>query len=262
MLTVDSVREIFDYGAESGALLWRKKVSDKVVVGARAGCIQGGKYLRVMVNKTRYNCMHIVWAYSYGVWPTTTIKPANGDYEDLRLINLVEQVRCPKSAPLTAERLRNVLDYIPETGGFEWAVSMGNGGGVAGRDAGSDHRHGYRMITIDGERYLAHRLAFFYMTGRMPTEHIDHINGQKDDNRWQNLREATRSQNGANRGANKRNTSGYKGVTWDKNRSKWSAAIMCQGQPYNLGGFDTPEEAHEAYKKAAGALFGDFARSA
>lgn len=90
-------------------------------------------------------------------------------------------------------------------------------------------------------------------------EFVDHINNNPLDNRRSNLRLATPSQNLGNRVRNKNNTSGYKGVTWNKQTHRWKAAIQAQGKARHLGYFSTPEEAHEAYCKAAKELFGEFA---
>ena len=88
----------------------------------------------------------------------------------------------------------------------------------------------------------------------------DHINHNTLDNRDENLRIATRSENGRNRGANANNTTGFKGVTWDKDRMKWRARIMLNRKMIHLGLFVTPEAAHSAYCEAAKQYHGDFAQ--
>lgn len=93
-------------------------------------------------------------------------------------------------------------------------------GEIAGYDAG-----GYRNIRIDGRAYRVHRLAWLWMTGEWPDPECDHINTVKNDNRWFNLRKATRGQNAANRNANSTSWTGQKGVTWDKRNSKWMGTI-------------------------------------
>jgi hypothetical protein len=99
------------------------------------------------------------------------------------------------------------------------------------------------------------------MTGDCPKE-VDHINGDPTDNRWSNLREATPQQNKFNRGTCKSNKSGFKGVSRHKQNGNWVAEITHNYRKYHIGCFDTPEEAHEAYKKAAYILHGEFARAA
>ena len=136
---------------------------------------------------------------------------------------------------LTQLRLKEMLEYNQKTGEFLWKKKPNKRivvGGVAGRVI----THGYKGITIDGVSYLAHRLAFFYMTGETPNE-IDHINHDRADNRWSNLRESTRLKNSRHLRLDRRNKSGCNGVTWDKKRKDWYVRINArQGmKALNLG---------------------------
>ena len=98
------------------------------------------------------------------------------------------------------------------------------------------------------------------MTGAWPKDQIDHVNGDRSDNRFCNLREATNSQNQANRRCEATSTSGVKGVSWDRRCRRWQAQISINGKPKHLGGFTSKEEAARAYAAAAIALRGEFAR--
>jgi len=121
---------------------------------------------------------------------------------------------------LTAERLREVLRYEPETGVFVWRVRAARRihvGAVAGNISPSS---GYRFIGVDCRLYGAHRLAWLYMTGEWPKHQVDHVNMDCADNRWANLRDATCSQNTANSCVRINNKSGFKGVSWDKRRRR------------------------------------------
>jgi hypothetical protein len=161
---------------------------------------------------------------------------------------------------ITAERLRELLNYDPATGQFTWLVKPSpriRVGGVAGHE----RPDGYRQIGLDRRLYLTHRLVWLYMTGEWPLDQIDHINGDRADNRWLNLRPATCSQNKANSGAARNNTSGFKGVSWHSRWLKWRTNITVNGRQRSLGYFDCPAEAHEAYVRAAEKHFGKFARS-
>lgn len=160
---------------------------------------------------------------------------------------------------LTQDRLREVLNYNPETGAFTWTLPRR--GVQVGRECGRlSKQHGYRDIGIDMAQYRAQRLAFLYMLGRWPVGDVDHINGDKTDNRWVNLREATRSQNSSNvKIGKRRNTSGLIGVTWDKARNLWRAQIRQNGRKVNLGRYKEREDAALAHDRAAVAAFGEFA---
>ncbi len=138
---------------------------------------------------------------------------------------------------LTAQQLRELLDYDPETGIFTWRVRRG-GLASAGSIAGSLCTDGYLQIKINGRPYNAHRLAWVYAYNTWPADQLDHINGIRDDNRLANLREATNSQNQQNQSIRRDNKSGHPGVYWDKRARKWRAQIMVDGKRVNLGSFD------------------------
>lgn len=163
---------------------------------------------------------------------------------------------------LTAERIREVLSYDPETGVFTWRISPSTRVKV-GDVAGHIDIKGYRRISIGRKVYKAHRLAFLWMTGEWPkTKEVDHADDNHDNNRWHNLREATNSQNQANTRLRTSNKSGFKGVSFSQPAKKWLAVIYHQGSRYQLGFFDNPEDASAAYQSAAQRLFGEFHRAA
>jgi hypothetical protein len=150
---------------------------------------------------------------------------------------------------LTQERLKELLSYDPETGVFVWVVKPSKRTKI-GSVAGSFRLDGYRQIQIDGAQFRAHRLAWFYMTREFPPDEIDHINRDRADNRFVNLRAVTGSENQHNSGKPKDNTSGYRGVSYDKRDKKWRASIRLNNVLKNLGYFPTPEEANVAYLAA------------
>jgi len=164
---------------------------------------------------------------------------------------------------LTLERLKERLDYSPETGIFVWRETfsgMCRKGWPAGRQ-GTGKAAGYMRINVDGVEYKAHRLAWFYVTGEWPKGQLDHINMVGTDNRLANLRECTQSQNKANSRVYKNSKSGVKGVTWRKDRNCWQACIQKDGKQKHLGFFGDINSAASAYKKAAEAMYGDFHRT-
>ena len=166
---------------------------------------------------------------------------------------------------LTAEYVRSILDYDPETGAFRWRARVDAPARVntrfAGKVAGSVMINGYRCISISSVRYYAHRLAWLHYYGEWPALPIDHRDGDGLNNRIANLRLATMSQNLANTGSRKSNKSGFKGVSWDKRKGKWKAEITKDGKSSFLGYFDLPAEGHAAYIAAAKRLHGEFARA-
>lgn len=163
-------------------------------------------------------------------------------------------------AALTAERLRELLHYDPETGIFRWKVARGRKA-PAGSVAGSLESKGYNQIKIDGRTYMAHRLSWLYFMERWPTDQIDHINGEKADNRFANLREATGAENSHNRRIPRHNTSGVKGVSFDKRYGKWRAELQWDGKSHYLGMFNAIEDAAAAVEAARRLHHGAFARA-
>jgi hypothetical protein len=161
---------------------------------------------------------------------------------------------------LSQARLKQLLDYDPATGHFTWRVAR-QGHARAGMRAGTIKKEkNHRQIKIDQVIYMAGPLTVLYMTGRWPKTLVDHANGIADDDRWSNIREANHSQNGANSRQWKHKKL-PKGVTWDKNRSRYMAKIRVNYRWINLGRFDTTEEAHAAYLIAARKYFREFARA-
>lgn len=146
---------------------------------------------------------------------------------------------------LTAERLRELVSYNPETGAFHWIVDKSSKA-RAGCRIGSAHTAGYLTVRVDGTAHLLHRLAWLYTHGRWPVDQIDHINGDRADNRLANLRECSNAQNCQNVRAHA-DGSGMIGASFDKRRGKWVAGIGVSGRRHFLGYFPTQREAHAAY---------------
>lgn len=149
---------------------------------------------------------------------------------------------------ITAERLREVIEYYPEDGSFRWAKSRR--GVRKGDKTGTLRPDGYIKISIDGKCYLAHRLAWLFMHGAFPENDIDHVNRKRDDNRIANLRLCTRAENLQNISVPSTNSSGFIGVRWHKQRKKWNARICVDGREVYLGVFDNRDEAIEARRVA------------
>lgn len=163
-------------------------------------------------------------------------------------------------AELILARVKELLHYDPETGAWTQKTRRKGSGLIPGEPAGCIAPSGYLMIGIDYRRYRAHRLAWLWMTGEMPAN-VDHINGNRADNRWGNLRVADQSQNTANSKRSKANTSGFKGVSRHWPSGKWQAGIVKNRRRQYLGLFETPKQAHDAYCVKAKEIYGEFART-
>ena len=116
--------------------------------------------------------------------------------------------------------------------------------------AGHLHESGYIKINFNGSVYRAHRLAFLFMGQEVPKQ-VDHMNGIRNDNRWCNLRASCYFTNSCNKGKQPSNTSGYKGVSWDRKSGKWLAQISVKNKKIYLGRYDDLETAYEVYCKSA-----------
>jgi len=154
--------------------------------------------------------------------------------------------------------LRSRFHYDPETGQFTHCVK---GCRNFGSGAGSMNGKGYMRLWLNGTTIQAHRAAWAMAYGYWPKVQIDHINGDRTDNRLANLRLASGFQNACNRPAPKTNTSGFKGVTMHVKTGKWQAQIGADGRNHYLGLFTSPDEAAAAYSAAAKRLHGAFART-
>jgi hypothetical protein len=152
------------------------------------------------------------------------------------------------------------LSYNPETGALIRKIKSGKNTrlGICG---GIDTL-GYVQVQVLGKMWRAHRLIWLLTYGEMPKFQVDHVNGVRHDNRLSNLRQASNAENMRNRGATSANTSGFKGVTFNKNSGKWMAQIMCNGKNTYLGLHSSAKLAHAAYVVAANNMHNSFARTA
>jgi hypothetical protein len=157
----------------------------------------------------------------------------------------------------TSDAVKALLAYDLNDGQFRWKHDASRRK-VSGSLAGTNRRDGYISIKVLGKSYLAHRLAWLYMTGEWPSSHVDHVNGNRSDNSWRNLRSATRLENNRNVTIRSDNKTGFKGVF--KQRNKYQAQIGINGRCVYLGIRDTPQEASRLYEAAAAQHFGEFRR--
>jgi HNH endonuclease len=255
LITAERLRELLHYDPPTGIFRWLVRPSNCVQVGAIAGGVNRGHgYLVITLDGRHYLAQRLAHLYMTGSWPQSEIIHLNLDHIDNRWVNLREATY---NSPVTAEWLRERLSYDSASGIWTWRMTRGHVavGSVAGKIDGQ----GYRAIPLDGRNYRSSRLAHLYMTGEWPKNEMDHINLNRSDDRWDNLREATPTQNRANRPAN--NKSGHlKGTYWNKRERGWHTSIRANGVRYYLGLFSTQEAAHAAYAAAAAKHFGEFGR--
>lgn len=156
---------------------------------------------------------------------------------------------------MNAESVQELFEYDSAVGRLVWKARPFErpqwNGRWAGKPAGVVGFKGYRYVRFQGRTYREHRLVWLYHYGHWPLDQIDHMNGDKSDNRIENLRDVSTSINKQNmRRPRADNTSGFLGVTWSKARHAWVAQIQVNGKNRSLGAFTTPEDAYRAYLAA------------
>lgn len=252
LLSIEDIRSQFEFDSETGSL-YRLHLRASNMRAKTGSETKGG--LIVGVNGTHEYAHRIVWALVHGEWPSKQIEHVNGNKFDNRTENL--RLRTPSEKPeFTTDRVKSVLNYDRETGRFYWKIS--NKGTIAGSEAGSTNVHGYRTITIDGKAQYAHRLAIVFETSEWPKHQVDHINGVRDDNRIENLRDVTPSRNAHNTSKlGNKNKTGFRGVA--RFGGKYIPQIMVDGVIEAIGDkmFDTAKEAAIVYEARRLELFGE-----
>lgn len=157
---------------------------------------------------------------------------------------------------LRRAQLLEYLRYNKSTGLFVWIKQPQISKKVnVGDTAGSLDSKGYVRVGLFGRQYRAHRLAWFYVTGKWPKRELDHKDRDKTNNRWRNLREATSTQNKQNQGLRRNNISGVRGVSWASDRRQWLVQITNCGVRKHLGYFDNISDARQARLAAEPSFF-------
>lgn len=152
---------------------------------------------------------------------------------------------------ITLERLQKLMNYDATSGDFYWSISINPRAPVGSMAGKKSISQGYRHISIDGVSYKAHHLVWLWFNGKLPTHQIDHINGNRLDNRIENLRDVPQRLNTWNlQSAKKNSKSGILGVDWKASHKKWRAQIRIDGRKVQIGLYDTAEDAAAAYISA------------
>ncbi len=265
--SLERLRAEFEYDPAVGLFIRKKSAkNNSIPAGSVAGKPRKTDGHRVLNFESRsYFCTMLAWFWVTGEWPKELVTHINGDVSDNRFDNLQissERRKRRASTPLTLERVRQVLDYNPDSGVLTWKVGMRKvkaGEQVTQKLCRSQK---YKRVGLDGKTYPYHKLVWFHYYGKWPSKLLDHRNGVHADNRIKNLREASTHQNIFNSKISTKNSTGFKGVsraTSKRGVVKYRSAIQAYGKNVNLGLFQTAEEAHEAYKAAAAKLHGEFA---
>lgn len=263
LITQQELKRVLHYEPATGVLTWLRPSKYKPqLIGTVAGAVSTGGYIDVHIGDRKYKGHYLAWLYVTGEWPSANILHINGDCGDNRFCNLRER---PKKRPrhdVTQAELQALFIYDPITGIFVRRINRGKC--KAGEVFGCRNPDGYLLGHVHGHLYMLHRLAWLYVHGAWPTKFLDHRNTIKDDNRIENLREATNAENCRNRGKTVLNTSGYKCVHQNKRTQKWVAVISywdgVTTRGKHIGTFTTKEEAAEAYRIAVEREHGEFAR--
>lgn len=249
-LTAERLREILHYNPETGVFTWRVRRGMALAESVAGNARPDGR-ITIYVDSSPYEASHLAWLYIHGSFPPKKLRRKNDDNSDNRIDNFYDpREPMPKviHAPLTVERLRELVHYDPGSGVFTRLKITGKVGKV-GDIAGSQNPQGRIEFSVDAKKYLAHRLAWLYMTGEWPDHEIDHIDGDPTNNRFTNLRDVPHWVNTQNlRAAKSHNKVGILGVR--KRYNRWRAAIVVDGKEIFIGSFATPEEAQAAYIEA------------
>lgn len=249
------------YSPETGKFHWLV-TRGRAKAGVEAGWVGASGHRIMKVSGVETTTARFAWFYVHGEWPDDEVEHINGDCLDCRIANLkIREAFAGKQ--LAHERLLETFSYCQNSGFFTRKVRRGRM--AAGEVSGSIQRTGHEgydrlVVGVDGRNYKAHQLAWFYVHGVWPPADIDHKDTNPLNNRIDNLRLATDSQNLGNMKKPSTNTSGKKGVFWHKGARKWQAGIKVDGNKIYLGLFDDLEAAHAAYLAKAIELRGEFAR--
>lgn len=226
-ISFEEASKLFFYDPKTGIVVWNENRAC-IRKGERAGGLAGSGQRFVRVRGECIMISHLALALTRGSWPTGQILHLNGDLDDDRFENLFEM-----GGQVPEEDLKKIISYNPESGEFRWKTNYGKkikAGAVAG---GLDKNNGYWHIRIGYNLIRAHRLAFFYMTGQWPKDSVDHIDGDRANNKWSNLREISNIYNVQNAGIRTDNSSGRKGVSHNVQKGLWEAYLNFDGVRYH-----------------------------
>lgn len=247
-ITQERLREVLHYDPLEGVFTWRLISKNCCAsVGMIAGSRSPQGEVVIGVDGARYRATRLAFLYVTGEWPNAYVAHLDGVNDNNRFANLRVGRGLSCRDELTVERLRELLNYDPETGVFTWRMRTAHC--VRAGDVAGSLDDGYVGISIDGHRFGAHRLAWLHYYGKWPAEKIDHIDRVRHNNRIANLREADKFINAQNITASRTKKVPLLGVT-PLPSGKFQAMIGKGGRAFYLGSFVTAERAHQAYLAA------------
>lgn len=246
-LTQERLKELLHYDPDTGVFTWlvRRGAAN---AGSVAGAYRDGGRITIYVDNIPYSAPNLAWLYVHGSFPPKNLKTINGITGDNRIANFYDpRIPMPKviHAPLTADRVRELLDYDPESGVFTRKLVVGKTGDV-GDVIGFVNKHNRVEISVDGKIYRAHRVAWLHFYGEWPKHSIDHIDCNPENNAISNLRDIPQALNAQNiRQARPNSLTGILGVR--KRHNRWRVELGVNGKNLFIGTFGSPEEAQQAY---------------
>ena len=237
------LKNAVNYNPITGIFTRLTQCKGKFEVGDICNKICNG-YIVISINNKNRSAQKLAWLYMYGYYPNERVHSINGICTD----NRIENLTIPKlDKEITQKILKDNFFYDESCGNFI-RLKLSRSGSPEGSIAGTLNRKlGYIVFFIKGKLYYAHRLAWLYMTGEFPENQIDHIDGNRANNSWSNLRGATAQDNMKNQILKCNNKSGYKGVSYSNSKQKYVAQCRIDKKFKFLGHYDSPEDASTAY---------------
>lgn len=242
-ITQSRLKELLHYNPETGVFTSLVTTGQAIKGKIRVPYKQGNKAPIFSLDSVRFAAAKLCVLYITGEYPEN-LGYSDKDNSNLIYSNILILLPVPEIPyPLTASYLREVFIYEEESGKLLVKIKRHNKAGEVGTEVGSLAVTGYLEVRIANISYLIHRLIFLYMTDSWPTEYVDHINRDKLDNRWCNLRQATVSQNNANSDRGNHSNTGIKGLHYIHHDTApyYKASVSSKGTLYTKGLAFTPE---------------------